>query len=63
LRQILEVPERLAVAGDKIALAVLDIGKRAETIDFQFFCGLRSYVALVIALRKKRMWGPCSNTT
>ncbi len=33
LRQILEVAERVSLAGDKIALAVLDVCERAEAID------------------------------
>ena len=36
MRQILEVAERVAISGDKVAVAVLDVGEGTETIDLQF---------------------------
>jgi hypothetical protein len=35
LRQILEVAKGVAVAGDEIALALLDVGEGAEAVDLQ----------------------------
>src|SRR5262245_63389332 len=36
LREILKVAERLSVARDEVALAVLDVGEGAEAVDLQF---------------------------
>jgi hypothetical protein len=36
LCEILEVAERVPVARNKIAMAVVDIGERSEAVDFQF---------------------------
>jgi hypothetical protein len=35
LREILEIAEGVAIPGNEIALAVLDLGERPETIDLQ----------------------------
>ena len=35
VREIVEVAECVSVAGDKIALAVLDVGEGAEAVDLQ----------------------------
>jgi len=35
LPEILEVAERVSFAGDKVALAVLDVGEGAEAVDLQ----------------------------
>ena len=35
LREILEVAERVSIAGDEFALAVLDVGEGAKAIDLQ----------------------------
>jgi len=36
LPEILEVAERVSFAGDKVALAVLDVGEGAKAVDLQF---------------------------
>lgn len=37
---------RIAIAGYQFTLATGNVRQRAESIDLQFFCGVRRYVAL-----------------